>query len=466
MHIVDANGELLHITPMIDNELKALIPPLTSDELSLLEASIKADGCRDAVTVWEGKNVVVDGHNRYAICQRNNLPLKVQFKSFDSREDVVVWMCRNQLGRRNIPDYARLELAKIIAKVLEKKGKENMSQGLSNLDKPHNTQKVLADIVGKSVGAVARFDVVDKYAPEPVKVAARRGEISTHQAYELTRVLKDAPETVKAQVNHAFTEGGMLDAPAVKSMVKEAATAEKRAAIAQAAVEPSPLTIVKASYKPYDVVQVGNHWLICADNTDDYVKRFIMKHPRPALAFCDPPYNANVADWDSGDFEWQQDYLCTLADIVAVTPGIGNIPGFMRQTQMPYRWSTATFISNGMTRGALGFGNWIYTALFSAQSSIHRNSQDVYSITINAKDADDLGAKRQKPPMYLSWLFSLLTQSGDYIVDAFGGSGTSVLVADKLKRNCICIERDVDTFAEMVARIEASLNLDAEKVAA
>lgn len=114
-----------------------------------------------------------------------------------------------------------------------------------------------------------------------------------------------------------------------------------------------------------------------------------------------------------------------------------------------------------MTRGALGFGNWIYTALFSKQKSIHRNAQDIYSITINASDADELGAKRQKPPMYLSWLFNLLTEEGETILDVFGGSGVSVLIADKLKRRCICIEKDESTFNALVARIENTLDLKA-----
>jgi len=238
MQIVDANGELLHITLMIDNELKALIPPLTSDELSLLEASIKADGCRDAVTVWEGKNVVVDGHNRYAICQRNNLPLKVQFKSFDSREDVVVWMCRNQLGRRNITQFQRDKLALEIEEAFSAKARLNQSHGLtapnrtllSNSDKSVsriNTREEIAAIAGTSSTGIAQTKAVLDSAPEPVIKAAERGDITRNQAYELTRVLKNAPEPVKSKVIELSERGKLPTLNEVKGFVKQEKRTEK-----------------------------------------------------------------------------------------------------------------------------------------------------------------------------------------------------------------------------------------------
>ena len=56
----------------IDPEFKAIIPPLQSDERALLEQSIRAEGCRDAIVVWDG--TIIDGHNRYEICSRFDVP--------------------------------------------------------------------------------------------------------------------------------------------------------------------------------------------------------------------------------------------------------------------------------------------------------------------------------------------------------------------------------------------------------
>ncbi len=52
----------------IDSEFQSLIPPLTPEELAGLEDSLKSEGCRDALVVWN--DTIVDGHNRYEICQR------------------------------------------------------------------------------------------------------------------------------------------------------------------------------------------------------------------------------------------------------------------------------------------------------------------------------------------------------------------------------------------------------------
>jgi len=59
---------------MIDREFHDLIPSLTSEELILLEESIIKEGCRDPLVIWQ--DIILDGHNRYEICNRHCLPDK------------------------------------------------------------------------------------------------------------------------------------------------------------------------------------------------------------------------------------------------------------------------------------------------------------------------------------------------------------------------------------------------------
>ena len=59
----------------IDEEFAALIPPLTDEEYKGLEASILAEGCRDALVCWG--DVLVDGHNRYKICTAHGVSYDV-----------------------------------------------------------------------------------------------------------------------------------------------------------------------------------------------------------------------------------------------------------------------------------------------------------------------------------------------------------------------------------------------------
>jgi hypothetical protein len=97
------------------DELQDLIPPLLTDEAKQLEENIKANGCREALIIWETDNssinrkpederkfILVDGHNRYRICQKNNIDFKVNLQAFDSLTEVRDFMINNQLGRRNL----------------------------------------------------------------------------------------------------------------------------------------------------------------------------------------------------------------------------------------------------------------------------------------------------------------------------------------------------------------------------
>ncbi|MDQ0569056.1 polyhydroxyalkanoate synthesis regulator phasin [Variovorax paradoxus] len=95
---------------VVNEELKAYIDPLTPEEHEALERSILTEGCRDALVLWG--DVLVDGHNRYGICQKHGLPFQtVQNTRFKSIEDVHLWMIDQHLGRRSISDFLRGVLA-------------------------------------------------------------------------------------------------------------------------------------------------------------------------------------------------------------------------------------------------------------------------------------------------------------------------------------------------------------------
>jgi hypothetical protein len=95
---------------IVSPELKAYIDPLTSDEHEALERSLLAEGCRDALVLWG--ETLVDGHNRYGICQKHGLPFQtVQNTRFQSMDDVHLWMIDQHLGRRSVSDFQRGVLA-------------------------------------------------------------------------------------------------------------------------------------------------------------------------------------------------------------------------------------------------------------------------------------------------------------------------------------------------------------------
>ena len=86
----------------IDPEFQSQIPPLTDDEFNQLEENILREGkLLSPLIVWN--NTLVDGHNRYEIVQEHpEISFSTMPLPFESREDVLAWICKNQLGRRNL----------------------------------------------------------------------------------------------------------------------------------------------------------------------------------------------------------------------------------------------------------------------------------------------------------------------------------------------------------------------------
>lgn len=86
----------------IDPEFASRIPPLTAEEYQQLEQNILEEGAIiSPLIVWNG--VIVDGHNRFQILQKHpEIRYTTYEKDFPSHDAATAWICRNQLGRRNL----------------------------------------------------------------------------------------------------------------------------------------------------------------------------------------------------------------------------------------------------------------------------------------------------------------------------------------------------------------------------
>jgi 16S rRNA G966 N2-methylase RsmD len=84
------------------NVFKNMIPPLTEEELAALEENLLSDGCIDPLIVWAEHHILLDGHNRKAICDRHGIDYKVHAISLPDREAAADWIDAHQLGRRNL----------------------------------------------------------------------------------------------------------------------------------------------------------------------------------------------------------------------------------------------------------------------------------------------------------------------------------------------------------------------------
>ena len=94
----------------VDLELKNKIPPLSAEEFRKLEENIVSDGeVIEPLVLWN--DTIIDGHHRWEIIQRHpEIPYKVKHMEFPDKWAAIVWMCRNQLGRRNLTEEQRTYL--------------------------------------------------------------------------------------------------------------------------------------------------------------------------------------------------------------------------------------------------------------------------------------------------------------------------------------------------------------------
>lgn len=199
---------------IIDKEFQALIPPLSDDEYRQLEENCIRDGIRDPLVTWpqdDGTEILIDGHNRWKISAKNaGIPFKIVQMRFESRAEAETWILKNQIGRRNLPTYVKAQLALRLKPVIAEQAEKNLHQGnkpLQNSVNPKNTQKELARIAGVSHDTIHKVEVIEKNAPAEIKEKARRGEISTNEAYRQTtnimRPLRKTDIAKEAEEQHA-----------------------------------------------------------------------------------------------------------------------------------------------------------------------------------------------------------------------------------------------------------------------
>jgi len=181
---------------VVNEDLKAYIDPLTPEEYEALERSILAEGCRDALVLWG--EVLVDGHNRYGICQKHGLPFQtVQNTRFKSIDDVHLWMIDQHLGRRSISDFLRGVLALRKKDIVDQQRARTATQPTSSSDAAHDPSDPPFDVDPPADGSTT---AVPPPAPLNSREAiARAARLSSNQVGMIERIQKQAaPELVAA----------------------------------------------------------------------------------------------------------------------------------------------------------------------------------------------------------------------------------------------------------------------------
>ena len=168
----------------INEVLRSYIDPLTANEYAALERSLLAEGCRDALVLWD--DVLIDGHNRHEICRRHGIAFNtVQNASFGSLDDVMLWMIDNHLARRSVSDFQRgvLALRKkeiVAARTVRQAGEPE--EGAAGSPVQLSTREDIARAARVSSNTIGLIEKIQKAAAPELVDAVRSGTISINAA--------------------------------------------------------------------------------------------------------------------------------------------------------------------------------------------------------------------------------------------------------------------------------------------
>ena len=192
----------------IDKELEDFIKPLQQDEFESLSLAIQADGCLDNIKVWhrgdDSLDTIVDGHNRYKICQQFKTPFKITRLEFADKSEVMIWMYNNQKSRRNLELIERLDLHSKLQVHLERFAKERMLAGKKVENTKNETLVPKGVFKGKTASRIAkeaetstrtvqRYQTIMKKGTEEQKADLRAGKKKIGTVYKEIRA-KEKPK--------------------------------------------------------------------------------------------------------------------------------------------------------------------------------------------------------------------------------------------------------------------------------
>lgn len=175
----------LHINPRFETAL----PFLTKKEYKALERSILEEGVRNPIIVWN--NTIIDGHHRYKICLKHDIPFKIIEKKFESEDDAFLWILREQYSRRNQTRFGRgVTIGRYYNNIKKPCRGKTREKGD---DFPRMTSELVAKLFGVSPTTVIKWGKIAEHL-ETVIPQLQQKFLTGEMPYRLIDVLMHLPK--------------------------------------------------------------------------------------------------------------------------------------------------------------------------------------------------------------------------------------------------------------------------------
>ena len=400
----------------VDDEFAALIPPLTEEELGQLEASLVGGGCRDALIIWREEGVLLDGHNRYRICQERGIAYKVSEISLPDRLEATIWIRQNQVARRNLTDGQRAMNAAALAELLGEQAKRERAR-LGGHAK-HGTKPP----------ACLETAAVCKQPKTTSRAAVARGARVSERKVRQAQEVRKADPDVAHQV-----EMGALELGAALKQVRR-----KKKAKAKATVPPDlpaasdRYRVIHAEFQRADVGIASADWIV-----------------------TDPPYGKEFLSLYADLSEFAARVLKPGGSLLAMV-GQSYLPEILQllSRHLTYHWTLAYLTPGGQAvqLWARRLNTFWKPLLWFTEGKYEGDWMgDVCQSRPN--DNDKTHHRWGQSESGMADIIERFTHPGQTICDPFCGGGTTGVVAVRMNRLFVGVDRDGDAVATTLQRL-------------
>lgn len=420
----------------IDAEFAALIPLLNPEERRQLEDNIvEHGGARDPLVVWASKGalMLLDGHNRFEICTRLELPFDIHEMRFSTREEAADWMDRNQLGRRNLhPDAFTLILGRRYNRAKKQGERTDITSGQSDhksttaerLGKEHGVTEKTVRRAGKFAEAVAKVKKIDPLIEEKLTSGKAPGRAAVVKAALLHDKYPDRAKQI-LEKEKTLAEVTRDEKKAEKERVKQEAV-EK---LSESRAESFGIT----------------HCSLTEWNA-----------PQCQLVFTDPPYHDKHVERfrELGKFAMAHleagRFLCTYTGKLRL-PSCVNA---LLEAGLEWVWIFSVYHPFSKEKHLGGIyniaENWRPVLVFRKPGPTWTPAfqQDVVRGE-RSKSHHDWSQDEQTPEQ----LIQSYTAPGETVLDPFCGGGTTPFVAKRVGRKCFACDIDITAVAMATERL-------------
>lgn len=415
----------------IDPEFKSLIPPLTQEEYNQLEQNIIKETNPDSIVLLTWNGTLIDGHNRYEICQKHNIQFKaVEKNGFADRDDVKVWIIQNQFGRRNINNYVRSKLALELEGLFQKKAKEQHAL--------KHTEQYKEDAKEQKSAPLLEIETV-----KPIETTRQELAKIAKVSHDTITKVKKIEEKAKPEIKKRL-ETGEASINEVYKEIKQEEKKEKLKSI-QEEIEK------QAQAEPEKPKLYTKDWIDVINEIQEY-----------DLLLTDPPYSTDIEDITKFANEWLPLALSKIKSTGRAYVFIGAYPKEIQS------YLNAFYSIKDCKLSLENILVWTYRNTIGPapkdnykinwQAVLYFKGKDAPQLTcplmneqftvqdINAPDGR-FGNRYhtwQKPNEIAERFIRHSTKKGDIVFDPFSGTGTFILAANKLNRVGIGCEINKD----------------------